>query len=246
MRKILIIGATSAIATSCARRWTREDAIFFLVGRDSKKLRHTADDLETRGAVKVYTEVADLNDFESHDSILENCFSELKQVDIALIAHGTLPDQAACEKDVNLALREFSSNGLSTIALLTLLANRMTNQHQGTIAVISSVAGDRGRQSNYLYGAAKASVTTFCEGLRARLFKQGVHVITIKPGFVDTPMTHGLPLPKLLVSSPDKIANYIDKGIKRELNTIYAPFFWSIIMLVIRSIPTNIFKKLSL
>ena len=246
MKKILIVGATSAIATACARLWTREDVVFFLAGKDGVKLQHTADDLKARGAAEVYTSVIDLNSFERHDSMLAECFGALEQVDIALIAHGTLPDQAACEKDTDLALREFSSNGLSTIAILTPLANRLAAQHHGTIAVISSVAGDRGRQSNYLYGAAKASVTTFCEGLRARLFKQGVHVLTIKPGFVDTPMTQGLALPGPLVSSPDKVAKLIHKAIKRRHNTVYTPSYWWLIMLVIRSIPTSIFKRLSL
>lgn len=246
MKKILIIGATSAIATACARLWAKDDATFFLVGRDGKKLQNIADDLIARGASEAYTNVADLCDFKSHDSTLQKCFTELEHVDVALIAHGTLPDQATCEQDVNVALQEFTSNGLSTIALLIPLANRMEKQGHGTIAVISSVAGDRGRPSNYLYGAAKASVTTFCEGLRARLFKQGIDVLTIKPGFVDTPMTQGLPLPGPLVSSPDKVAICIHKGIKRGSNTIYTPRYWSMIMLIIRLIPTVIFKKLSL
>jgi decaprenylphospho-beta-D-erythro-pentofuranosid-2-ulose 2-reductase len=246
MKKIFIVGATSAIATACARLWTSEDAIFFLAGRDNVKLQSIADDLKARGASEAYTDLIDLCDIESHESMLEKCFTALEQVDIALIAHGTLPDQADCEQDTHIALQEFSSNGLSTIALLTPLANRMEKQGHGTIAVISSVAGDRGRQSNYLYGAAKASVTTFCEGLRARMFKAGVQVLTIKPGFVDTPMTRGLPLPGPLVSSPDKIAKCIHRGIKRGSNTIYTPRYWSLIMLIIRSIPTVIFKRLSL
>jgi len=246
MKKILIIGATSAIATACARLWAKDDAAFFLVGRDSTKLQSTADDLSARSSSEVHTEIIDLCDFGSHDAMLERCFSTLKHVDIALIAHGTLPDQAAVEKDTNVAVQEFNNNGLSTIAMLTPLANRMEQQGHGTIAVISSVAGDRGRQSNYLYGAAKASVTTFCEGLRARLFKKGVHVLTIKPGFVDTPMTQGLTLPGLLVSSPEKVAKCITKGVYRNSNTIYTPFFWAAIMLVIKTIPTTIFKRLSL
>lgn len=246
MKKILIIGATSAIATACARLWAKDDAAFFLVGRDNTKLQNTADDLRTRSSSDVHTNIIDICDFESHEAMLEQCFSKLDQVDIALIAHGTLPDQTACEQDTNIALEEFTSNGLSTIALLTPLANRMEKQGHGTIAVISSVASDRGRQSNYLYGAAKASVTTFCEGLRARLFKRGVHVLTIKPGFVDTPMTQGLPLPSLLVSSPYKVAKSILRGINRGSNTIYTPRYWSIIMLIIRLIPTVIFKRLSL
>ncbi len=246
MKKIVIIGATSAIATACARLWAKDDAAFYLVGRDHTKLQQSADDLKARSSSDVHTDVIELCDFESHEAMLERCFSALEEIDIALIAHGTLPDQAACEQDMNIAIEEFTSNGLSTIALLTPLANRMEQQGHGTIAVISSVAGDRGRQSNYLYGAAKASVTSFCEGLRARLFKRGVHVLTVKPGFVDTPMTQGLPLPGLLVSSPDKVARCIVKGVSRGSNSIYTPFYWSMIMLIIRTIPTFIFKRLSL
>jgi decaprenylphospho-beta-D-erythro-pentofuranosid-2-ulose 2-reductase len=246
MKKILIIGATSAIATACARIWAADKDEFFLVGRDIDKLRQTAGDLAVRGAGTVHTHVLDLNQFESHPAMLDACFASLGEVDIALIAQGTLPDQKACELEVGLALRELSCNGLSVITLLTLLANRMEAQCTGTIAVISSVAGDRGRPSNYLYGTAKAAVTTFCEGLRARLFKSGVHVLTIKPGFVDTPMTKGLPLPGLLLTTPERVANDIHRGIERKSNSIYTPHFWALIMLMIKSIPESFFKRSSI
>ncbi|MDD5272469.1 MAG: SDR family oxidoreductase [Methylovulum sp.] len=242
-KKIVIIGATSAIAHACARLWALGAAEFFLVGRDPEKLRQAAEDLTVRGAGQVATYVLDANELAKHPAMLARCFETLGRIDIALIAHGTLPDQAACEQDVNLALQEFSSNGLSVIALLTLLANRMEAQGSGTLAVISSVAGDRGRPSNYLYGTAKAAVTTFCEGLRGRLYKAGVHVITIKPGFVDTPMTQGLPLPKLLVASPEAVAKSICQAIEKRTNTLYTPAFWWAIMLVIKHIPTFIFKR---
>lgn len=245
MKKILIIGATSAIARACARIWAAEKAELFLVGRDAVKLRQTADDLTARGAGAVHTHVLDLNQFDSHSEMLSSGFGVLGHVDVALIAHGALPDQKACEQDVNLALSAFSSNGLSVIALLTLLANRMEAQRLGIIAVISSVAGDRGRASNYLYGTAKAAVTTFCEGLRARLFKSGVHVLTVKPGFVDTPMTQGLPLPGLLVATPERVARDIHRAIERKANSIYTPFFWGAIMLIIRLIPGSAFKRLN-
>lgn len=246
MKKILIIGATSAIATACARIWATEKAAFFLVGRDPDKLRQTADDLLVRGAAAVDTHVLDLNEFASHPAMLDAGYAALEKIDVALIAHGTLPNQKACEQDVNVALQEFSSNGLNVIALLTLLANRMETQGSGTIAVISSVAGDRGRPSNYLYGTAKAAVSTFCEGLRARMFKVGVHVLTIKPGFVDTPMTKGLPLPGLLVAQPEQVARHIHSAIARSKNVIYTPWFWRGIMTIIRNIPEPIFKKMGL
>jgi short-subunit dehydrogenase len=147
---------------------------------------------------------------------------------------------------VDATLHEFSTNALSTIALLTRLASLFEAQHSGTIAVISSVAGDRGRASNYVYGAAKAAVTTFCEGLRARLFKSGVHVLTIKPGFVDTPMTAGLALPKPLVATPEEVGKDIVRAVAQGKDLLYTPWFWSAIMLVVRSLPRFVIKRVSL
>jgi decaprenylphospho-beta-D-erythro-pentofuranosid-2-ulose 2-reductase len=243
---ILIIGATSAIATACARRWAAREASFFLVGRNQDHLQQTGDDLLVRGASATHHHVLDVNAFDDHEAMLEACFSKMGQIDVVLVAHGTLPDQQDCQRDVDLALREFSTNGLGVIALLTLLANRLESQGSGTIAVISSVAGDRGRPSNYLYGSAKAAVSAFCEGMRARLFKSGVHVVTIKPGFVDTPMTQGLALPKLLLVDPDRVAADIVKAVDKGKSTVYTPWFWRGIMLIIRSIPDVLFKRLNM
>jgi short-subunit dehydrogenase len=246
MKNILIIGATSAIAGACAREWLGEPVNFFLVARDAVKLEQVAADLRARGATTAYVWPLDCNHVEDHEAMVMACFQALVTVDIVLIAHGTLPDQKACEKDMALSLREFTSNGLSTIALLTLLANRMEQQRSGTLAVISSVAGDRGRPSNYLYGSAKAAVTAFCEGLRARMFKAGVHVLTIKPGFVATPMTAGLPLPGPLVATPEAVARDIARAVQRRKDTLYTPWFWALIMFIIRNIPSAIFKKTNL
>lgn len=246
MQKILIIGATSAIAVACARLWAAQQAAFFLVGRNSNKLEQTKADLLARGATEVHSFIMDINQLDQHPLLLEQAFKNLVQVDSVLIATGTLPNQDACEQDVTIVLQEFTNNGLSSIALLTLLANRMEQQGFGTIAVISSVAGDRGRGSNYLYGTAKAALSTFCEGLRSRLFKKGVQVLTIKPGFVATPMTLGLPLPKLLVATPEKVASDIVNGIKHGKDVLYTPWFWQYIMLIIRLTPQAVFKRLKL
>lgn len=246
MKRVLIIGATSSIATACARLWAVQGSEFFLVARNNEKLEQTAADLRVRGAKVVTLHNMDATDLAAHQVMLESCLSTLRQIDIVLIAHGTLPDQKACEQDVDVALQEFANNGSSVIALLTRLANQLEIQRCGTLAVISSVAGDRGRPSNYLYGTAKAAVTTFCEGLRARLFKVGVHVMDVKPGFVATPMTQGLPLPAALVAKPEKVAQLIVNGIERKIDTLYAPGFWALIMLIIRSIPEPIFKRLNL
>ncbi len=246
MKNILIIGATSAIAVACAKKWSNTDVTFYLVARNAERLKQVSEDLRVRGSSKVHTYNLDMNDFDKHLSMLDDCNSTLSCIDLVLVAHGTLPNQNECQADVNLAVKEFSTNALSVIAILTLLANKLESQGKGTIAIISSVAGDRGRQTNYLYGAAKAAVSTFSEGLRVRLFKSGVHVITIKPGFVDTPMTKDLNLPALLTSSPSRIAECIDKGILKKSDVIYTPYFWSVIMLIIRFIPGFIFKRLSL
>jgi len=246
MKKVLIIGATSAIASSCARLWAGEHCEFFLVARNEEKLELTANDLQARGAGRIHRHLMDAMAFDQHPLMLAKCLEALGQIDIALIAHGTLPDQAHCERDVTVAIEEFANNATSVIALATLLANHLEHQRCGTLAVISSVAGDRGRGSNYLYGAAKAAVTTFCDGLQARLFKVGVHVVTIKPGFVDTPMTQGLPLPGALVATPARVAQRIVQGIATRATTLYTPGFWALIMWVIRAIPQPLFKRLKL
>lgn len=243
MKKILIIGATSAIATACARLWAGQQASLFLVARNDTQLQQIAADLGVHGASVVHTYTLDLNHLEQHQAMLDACVDRFGEIDQVLIAHGTLPDQQACEHDVALALREFSNNGLSVIALLTRLANQLQEQRHGTLAVISSVAGDRGRPSNYIYGTAKAAVSTFCEGLRARLFRVGVHVLTIKPGFVDTPMTQGLSLPGLLLAQPEQVAVDILRAIEREKSVLYTPWFWWGIMHVIKAIPSAIFKR---
>ncbi|WP_122672183.1 SDR family oxidoreductase [Pseudomonas viridiflava] len=246
MKRILIIGATSAIAHACARLWAAQGCDFFLVARSADRLQVTAADLEGRGARTVTLHEMDATHFAEHPRMLADCLQVLGQIDVVLIAHGTLPDQRACEQDVGLALQEFITNSASVIALLTLLAQHFEVQRCGTLAVISSVAGERGRPSNYLYGAAKAAVSTFCDGLQARLFKVGVHVLTIKPGFVDTPMTQGLSLPAALLAQPEQVAERIVNGITRQSTSLYAPGFWALIMLVIRSIPQPLFKRLNL
>ena len=245
MKNILIVGATSAIAVACARVWATEKARFFLVGRNETKLSQVSADLSARGASAVHTYLLDLNQLDGHSAMIQACYETLDQVELALIAHGTLPNQSACEQDSNLAIKAFSNNSTNTIALLTLLANRLEQHGNATLAVISSVAGDRGRPSNYLYGAAKVAVSTFCEGLRARLFKKNVHVLTIKPGFVETPMTQGLQLPKILLSTPEKVAKDITYAIEKRKDVLYTPFFWRWIMMVIRLIPQCIFKRLN-
>jgi decaprenylphospho-beta-D-erythro-pentofuranosid-2-ulose 2-reductase len=245
MKKILIVGATSAIAEATARRYAREGSAFFLVGRDGERLAALAADLEIAGAKAARFASLDVHDFERHRAVIDAAYAALGGLDLALIAHGTLGDQAACEKDFALTLRELNTNAISVISLLTELANRFDAQGSGTLAVISSVAGDRGRQSNYIYGTAKGALTIFLQGLRNRLATKGVQVLTIKPGFVDTPMTMAFKKGALW-AKPEQIAEGIFKAVAGGKDVVYLPFFWRWIMLVIRLIPEGIFKKLKL
>ncbi|MDE2420817.1 MAG: SDR family oxidoreductase [Gammaproteobacteria bacterium] len=245
-QKVLIIGATSGIAEAVARRYAQQGASLFLVARNSEKLTVIASDLKARGALDVQYFVMDANDTPQIQSMVNQVEKTFGVLDVALIAHGTLPDQAKTETDVNYAITEFRTNAESVIACLTVLANKFEKQGHGVIAVIGSVAGDRGRGSNYLYGSAKAALESFTSGLRARLFKKGVHVLLIKPGFVATPMTADLNLPEKLTATPEVVAELIQKGINHRKDVIYTPRFWALIMLIIRSIPTVVFKRLSL
>jgi short-subunit dehydrogenase len=243
MQHVLIIGATSAIAEATARRYAGRGAKLFLVARDASRLAAIADDLGVRGAMSVETRTLDANDLAAHAPTLDAAWSALGEIDVVLIAHGTLPDQAACDASVETALREFATNGTSTIALAGALASRL--RAPATLAVISSVAGDRGRASNYLYGSAKAAVSTFLGGLRQRLHVTGVNVITIKPGFVDTPMTVAFKKGALW-AKPDTVASGIVAAIDRRRSVAYLPWFWWGIMRVITHIPEFAFRRLKL
>jgi decaprenylphospho-beta-D-erythro-pentofuranosid-2-ulose 2-reductase len=243
MHKVLIIGATSAIAESVARIFAGRSASLFLAGRSTERLSMIGDDLRLRGASRVETYALDVNQMEAHGAMLDAAWETLNGIDTVLIAHGTLPDQKACDASVDTALREFVTNGTSTIALCTALAQRL--QSGSTIAVISSVAGDRGRASNYLYGSAKAAVTAFLSGQGQRLRSQGINVLTIKPGFVDTPMTRDFKKGALWASA-DKVAQGIVAACDRRRAVAYLPGFWWAIMMVIKNIPESVFRRISL
>ncbi|MCB1825971.1 MAG: SDR family oxidoreductase [Candidatus Competibacteraceae bacterium] len=244
MRKVLIVGASSAIAEAVARLFAAQGDMLYLVGRRAEALEAIAADLRVRGAARTQTEVMDANAIERHAALLDNADTALGGLDTVLIAHGTLSDQTACQKSVALTFQELHTNALSVIALLTLIANRFEAQRSGMIAVISSVAGDRGRQSNYVYGTAKAAVSTFLSGLRQRLYKSGVQVVTIKPGFVDTPMTREFPK-GLLWAKPEWVARDIVTAMEQGKDVVYTPRFWRVIIWIIKSLPEKIFKSFS-
>jgi short-subunit dehydrogenase len=245
LKKILIIGATSAIAEATAQKIAKRGDHLFLVARNQDKLNMVAEKFKVTGGPYVTAYQMDVNDFNAHAPMLNCAEKAMSGINLVLIAHGTLSDQPACEQSVELTMQEIKTNGLSVISLLTHIANRFEKQQNGVIAIISSVAGDRGRQSNYVYGTAKSMVSTFTSGLRQRLHKSGVSVITIKPGFVDTPMTQSFKK-GFLWATPDSIAKTICCAIDKKKNVVYAPFFWIGIMSVIKIIPERMFKKITL
>ncbi|SFS07836.1 short chain dehydrogenase [Dyella sp. OK004] len=245
MQKVVIIGATSAIAEATARLYAARGAQLFLVARNAARLDDISADLRVRGSQDVFHASLDVNDLHEHARVINQIWTTLGHVDVALLAHGTLPDQVQCETSVDVAMKEFATNGTSTIALLTAMASRFEAQRKGVIAIISSVAGDRGRQSNYLYGSAKAAVSAFASGLRQRLSKVGVNVLTIKPGFVDTPMTRDFKKGALW-AKPDGIAHGIVRAADRGRSVVYLPWFWLPIMLIIQHIPEFVFKRIKL
>lgn len=243
--RLLVIGATSAIATAVARRYAQRAARIGLIGRRADALEALAADLRVRGAAEVDTWVLDANDIARHADCLDAAWQRFGGFDHVLLAHGVLPDQAQCQASVAAALASFDTNARSVLALLTELANRFERQGSGVIGVISSPAGDRGRASNYVYGAAKAAVTALSSGLRHRLAGKGVRVITILPGFVDTPMTAAFPKGPLW-ATPEKVAADIDRALAHGFGSIYTPWFWRWIMLIVRHIPERLFVRTKL
>lgn len=245
MKKILIIGATSAIAEHCARLWATRGDTLYLVARNKERLKTIVTDLKVRGATQVLSYPMDLNDLDGHAAMLDLADSAMDGIDTVLIAHGTLSNQKVCQQSVEETLSEIKTNALSTICLLTRIANLFEMKQAGVIAVISSVAGDRGRASNYVYGSTKAMITAFTSGLRQRLYKSNVAVVTIKPGFVDTPMTASFKK-GLLWAKPNLVAEKIIQAIDRRKDEIYVPAFWWAIMQMIKVIPNSVFRKLRL
>jgi decaprenylphospho-beta-D-erythro-pentofuranosid-2-ulose 2-reductase len=244
-KRLLIIGASSAIATAVARRYASEGARIGLLARRQDALDALAADLRVRGAAAVEGAVLDANDVERQAPVLGLAWQWWEGFDHVLVAHGVLPDQAECERDVAAALASFDTNARSVVALATDLADRFEQQGRGALALISSPAGDRGRKSNYVYGSAKAAVTALASGLRHRLASRGVRVVTILPGFVDTPMTAGVRKGPLWVT-PERVALDIDRALTRGFGAVYVPWFWRWIMLVIRHLPERLFVRTKL
>lgn len=244
-KKILVLGATSGIAEATCRIWAQQGARLFLVARNAEKLAAVAADLRTRGASYVDTAVADLDDTTQHPALLAHAINSLTGMDVAYLAHGVLGDQPRAEQEFDHAAEILHTNFVAPVSLLTWLANYCVQRHAGVLAVISSVAGDRGRKSNYLYGSSKAGLSAFLAGLRNRVDREGVTVLTIKPGPTKTAMTSGMKGSEKF-ADVNAVAKSIVAAIDKKQDTLYVPFQWAPIMFVIQHIPESIFKKLNL
>jgi short-subunit dehydrogenase len=239
----VIVGASSAIAAQCARLWADEGADFVLVGRELSRVQQVADDLRVRSPQSTVEEIQiDFNDTADIKSLVAHAAQST--IDIVLIAHGSLPKQSECEHNLDAACDALLVNGLSPVLFAEAFAAQLTKQGRGTLAVIGSVAGDRGRKSNYVYGAAKGMVERYLQGLQHRVAGSAVKIVLIKPGPTATPMTAHLPQRGL--ASAQSVARTIVNGIAAGRPVIYAPAKWWLIMMVIRHLPRFVFNKLDI
>ena len=240
---VLILGGSSDIAVALAAKFAREGYSISLAGRDLDRLNIISADLHIRYNLAVDFYYFDALDFESHARF----YDELKiKPDIAICVFGLLGEQSTAQRQWSECALILDSNYTGAVSVLNIIANDFEARKFGTIVGISSVAGDRGRQSNYLYGSAKAGFTTYLSGLRNRLYKNGVHVLTVRPGFMRTRMIEGIKTPGPLTAEPEKVAEVVYSATVKRRNEIYVLWMWRYIMLVIRFIPEMIFKKLNL
>jgi len=244
MERVVIFGATSAIAVGAAREWAARGAAIYLVARSTERLDALSRDLTVRGASEVKFAQFDCADYRRHGVLVSEIEREFT-FDTVLIAYGVLGNQEASQRDFSLAVADLEVNLISVMSLVTEIANRFEERRSGHIAVITSVAGDRGRKSNYFYGTAKGALGIFLQGVRNRLYRSGVQVLTIKPGFVATPMTAHLKRGPLF-AEPDSVGRGIVKAIARGRDVVYLPWFWLVIMRIIQHIPEFIFKRMSI
>tara|TARA_B100000989_G_scaffold299003_1_gene291843 strand:- start:3173 stop:3910 length:738 start_codon:yes stop_codon:yes gene_type:complete len=244
--KIVIAGANSTIAKSCIKLWAKKGSELFLIGRKSSEMQAVSEQALKDGAREVSFFELDFLDFSANQNTLKAAINEkFQHIDLVFICYGTLPDQKGSLFDVNLLVEAVKVNGLSTILVSSFFGELLREQGFGKLAVVSSVAGDRGRSSNYIYGASKSLVSTFLSGMLQDLHSSGVSVLDIKPGFIDTKMTRNFNKSMIWIS-PDRAAKDICKSINKNKSVIYIPWFWRYIMMIIRNLPNFIFKRLKI
>lgn len=246
-KTIVIIGATSAIAEHCARLWIKDAVVdLTLVGRDPEKTERVAADLRVRSLQSVIRVLeADFIDPLAIQQLVDGIVAE-GAVHTVLVAHGSLPDQAICQQDLTECNEALTVNGISPVLFAEAFAGHMQKANHGTLAIIGSVAGDRGRKSNYVYGAAKGLVTRYAQGLQHRLAGTGVKVVLIKPGPTDTPMTAHLKEQGGRLANVEDVAKLIVKAINKGKPVVYVPAKWALIMMIIRHLPRLIFNRMDI
>jgi decaprenylphospho-beta-D-erythro-pentofuranosid-2-ulose 2-reductase len=243
---VLVIGATSALTRAIAASLAARGYDLHVAGRAADETERVASDLRIRHGVRVGWSTCDAADIDSHPAFFARVLAEANgALEGVVVAFGALGEQPRAAADFRHAREIIDVNFTGAASLLTLAANHLEQRGTGFIAAVSSVAGDRGRQSNYVYGAAKGALSIFLQGLRNRLARSGVRVHTIKPGFVDTQMTWGLP-GLFLVASPASVGERVVAAIERGRDVIYVPGFWRWVMLAIRMIPERVFKRMRL
>lgn len=246
MPSVLVLGATSTIARAVAAEFAAHGYDLILAGRDREELEAQAADLALRYGVGTKAQLFDVLNFEAQGAALESCLSEEGDaLEGAILSIGYLGNQAAAQTDWREARQILDVNFTGCVLTLDLVARHLEPRRRGFICALSSVAGDRGRQSNYFYGAAKAGLTVYLQGLRNRLYRSGVPVITVKPGFVDTRMTFGRPH-LFLVARPESVARGIYRAVVEKKDVLYLPWLWRWIMFAIRALPESLFKRLRL
>lgn len=250
LTRVVIIGATSAIAEHCARLWVMKSTVeLTLVGRDLAKTERVAADLRVRSpqSTILVEHLADFTDVGAIDDLVARLTAD-RPVHKVLIAHGSLPDQRVCEQDLSNMTQALQINGVSPVAFAEAFARTMEKSQLGTLAVIGSVAGERGRKSNYVYGAAKGLVTRYAEGLQHRFARSPVKVVLIKPGPTETPMTASMRQSGKggSMARVEDVAAAIVQGVDRGTPVIYAPAKWALIMLIISNLPRFVFNKMDI
>jgi short-subunit dehydrogenase len=242
----LIVGAGSSMARAVASRLASEGQALILAGRDVDELERTAADLRIRHGASVCVRRFDALDLDGHGAFFAECVRAAGgKLFGVVVCHGYMADQAEALRHFGEVRRMIDTNYTSAVSLLNLAAEHLEQHRRGVICAVSSVAGDRGRQSNYLYGSTKAALNAYLQGLRNRLARADVAVVTVKPGFVDTRMTWGMP-GMFLVASPERVARDVCRAMHRRRHVVYTPWFWWGIMALICAIPERIFKRMKM
>ncbi|MGE4396665.1 MAG: SDR family oxidoreductase [Sulfurimonas sp.] len=243
MSYVLIIGAKSDIAKEVARVYAKNGYNIYLAARESDSLEDLKQDIETRNDVNVKLKEFDITSYDTH----EDFYASLEEKPLGVIVvSGYMPEQKSAQKSWDETLRAINVNYTGAVSILNIVANDFEKERRGFIVGVSSVAGDRGRKANYIYGSAKAAFSAYLSGLRNRLYESGVQVLTVKPGFVATKMTENLDLPENLTAQPSDVAEDIFSAQQKGRNTLYTKPIWFFIMLIIKHIPEFIFKKMSI